>query len=47
MTSEDLKHMRYLEMAIKEAMRLFSPVPMVQRAVVHDDLLVGESTIYV
>lgn len=44
-TADDLKLMHYLDMCIKEAMRLFSPVPMVQRAVVHDDMLIGDQVV--
>ncbi|KAI5632309.1 cytochrome p450 domain-containing protein [Phthorimaea operculella] len=35
-TMEDLKNLEYMDAAIKEAMRLFTPVPVVLRRVTHD-----------
>uniref|UniRef100_A0A1I7Y7R7 Cytochrome P450 n=1 Tax=Steinernema glaseri TaxID=37863 RepID=A0A1I7Y7R7_9BILA len=35
-TTEDLKKLKYLERCIKEAMRLFPPVPMVERTLQHN-----------
>lgn len=43
-TLEDLKELKYLERCLKEAMRLFPPVPMVQR-VLREDLKMGKTEI--
>uniref|UniRef100_A0A914CI65 Cytochrome P450 n=1 Tax=Acrobeloides nanus TaxID=290746 RepID=A0A914CI65_9BILA len=43
-TLEDLKELKYLERCLKEAMRLFPPVPMVHRAL-REDLKMGNKIV--
>jgi len=41
---EDLAQLNYLEMAIKEALRIFPPAPMIGREA-EDDVVIGEVTV--